>query len=78
MTTKVPNCRNCRSAMDEGWIADQGRHHSTVFEPKWIEGEPHHQRWMGIDWGITTKDAKQHAVTTWRCPRCGLLESYAL
>ena len=77
MSQHAPNCRHCRTAMDEGWVADRG-HGNSVTESKWIEGEPHHQRWLGVDWGISTKGKKSHEVTVWRCPKCGLLESYAL
>ncbi|MBL8863288.1 MAG: hypothetical protein JNK02_14925 [Planctomycetes bacterium] len=77
MSTKRPTCRHCRQSMDAGWIADRG-HGNSVAEAKWIEGEPRHQRWLGIDWGLTTKGTKQLEVTVWRCPQCGLLESYAL
>jgi hypothetical protein len=77
MPTNTPNCRNCRTAMDEGWVADR-HHNNSVSESKWVEGEPQHQRWLGIDFGITMKGKVTHEVTVWRCAKCGLLESYAL
>jgi hypothetical protein len=76
MSTKTPNCRTCREPMEEGWIADHG-HANVLREPKWIEGEPQLQRWLGINWGPSAKGKKQLVVTAWRCPRCGMLESYA-
>lgn len=76
MPTNPPTCRHCRVALEEGWVADRG-HANQLQQAKWTEGEPQMQRWLGINWGPTTKGKKQHDVSVWRCPQCGLLESYA-
>ena len=76
MSTRKPSCRNCRAPMEEGWIADRG-HGNQVTQEKWTQGEPEMQRWLGITWGPKTKGKKQFDVTAWRCPQCGMLESYA-
>ncbi len=39
---------------------------------QWIEGKPE-KRW----WGLNVKGRKKLTVITYRCGRCGLLESYA-
>jgi len=58
--------------MEAGYIADRG-HHSAPGEPRWVEGEPQRSFWTGLK----TKDRDVYGVTTFRCERCGYLESYA-
>ncbi len=77
MSQHRPTCRNCRTTMEEGWVADKS-HANSVDQAKWVAGEPQHQKWLGMNMGITTKGKKQFDVTVWRCDKCGLLESYAL
>ena len=43
-------------------------------QSQWAEGPPVRSMWTGIK---LEKGAK-HPVTTYRCPRCGYLESYAI
>lgn len=65
-------CPKCQSAMEEGFISDHTQSHSiTVSE--WIEGAPPDQSW----WGLKTGDKEKLRVMTFRCVRCGYLESYA-
>ncbi len=40
----------------------------------WYSGVPE-KAWWG---GLKTKGRDKHIVTTWRCRRCGYLESYAV
>jgi acetone carboxylase gamma subunit len=42
--------------------------------PTWVQGEPERSIWMGLKLG----DRRNLEVRTYRCPECGLLESYAL
>ena len=67
-----PECPKCQSSMAAGFIVDEG--YGTARVSPWQEGEPKKSFWSGI------KESKrdQLAVTTWRCTRCGYLESYAL
>jgi len=64
-------CPKCAGTMTDGYIADQGYGTHTV--PKWREGEPVKSMWVGLKLGGTTP----LEITTWRCRRCGYLESYA-
>ena len=57
--------------MEEGFIVDYTHHHSRVV-PEWVEGAPD-ERW----WGLKTGDKEKLKVETFRCVRCGYLESYA-
>jgi len=69
MTTS--DCPKCRSRMEEGFIRDgaDGAHERVA---RWIEGAPE----KGF-WGLRMKNKRHHDIATWRCTRCGYLESYA-
>lgn len=64
-------CPKCAGAISEGYVADQGYGSATV--ASWREGEPRKSIWVGLKLGGT----KPVEITTWRCGRCGYLESYA-
>jgi hypothetical protein len=57
--------------MEPGYTIDIG--YGTKALPKWVAGEPQKSIWTGLKLG--GKD--QLEVTTYRCRRCGYLESYA-
>ena len=40
---------------------------------KWVEGEPQYSIWTGLK----LRGKERLPVTTYRCSRCGFLESYA-
>ena len=48
-------------------------HANSRDKQKWVEGEPERSFWQGLK----TRDREQHPVRTFRCARCGYLESYA-
>ena len=57
--------------MDDGFIVDDTQ--GGVVQAQWTEGKPRHSFWLGI----RVPRQARHAVTTYRCPSCGYLESYA-
>lgn len=57
--------------MEPGYIVDEG--HGTRTVAKWIAGEPERSMWTGLK----TRGKAKLDVTTYRCRRCGYLESYA-
>ena len=57
--------------MDAGYTIDVG--YGTKAVPKWVAGAPEKSIWTGLKLG--GKD--QLEVSTYRCRRCGYLESYA-
>jgi hypothetical protein len=57
--------------MERGFIIDEGYGKRTV--ARWVLGEPETSIWTGVK--IRGKDKLD--VTTYRCRRCGYLESYA-
>ena len=65
-------CPRCRGNMFEGFIIDRGDHNSKNLQ-KWVEGEPIKSFWRGLE----TKDRDKYEVSTYRCDKCGYLESYA-
>jgi len=66
-------CLRCRGSMEPGFVVDRG-HHSSPGTQEWVEGEVERNFWSGIK----TKGRTKLAVRTYRCEKCGLLESYAL
>ena len=57
--------------MERGFIIDEGYGKRTV--PRWVLGEAEVSIWGGLK--IRGKDKLD--VATYRCRRCGYLESYA-
>jgi hypothetical protein len=58
--------------MVTGYAVDVGYGSSVV--PKWVEGEPVSSFWSS---GLKLRGKDQLPITTYRCHRCGYLESYA-
>ncbi len=67
-----PKCPTCSVSMETGFMIDRG-HGNSASAAKWAEGEPERSWWQGLK--LSGKE--QIAVTSYRCPRCGLLQSYA-
>ncbi len=65
------NCPRCTSGMEPGYMIDQG--HGTRTVPKWVAGLPRKSIWTGLK----LRGLDQVEVATYRCRRCGYLESYA-
>ena len=58
--------------MELGLVIDKG-HAGEMKVPEWLEGPPERSFWFGLK----TKGKERFAVQTFRCTRCGFLESYA-
>jgi hypothetical protein len=58
--------------MEEGFILDLGEGDSRRVA-QWVSGPPEPSFWMGLK----TKGKPKHPIRTFRCTRCGFLESYA-
>jgi hypothetical protein len=70
--SKPIECIRCRAQMESGWVPDNA--HSGLQRQNWSPGEPQPSFWTGLKVG---KD-QVIPVTTFRCPKCGYLESYAI
>jgi hypothetical protein len=57
--------------METGFILDYT--HGGVAQAAWVEGPPVKSFWLGIN----LKGKRRVPVETYRCPKCGVLESYA-
>ena len=65
-------CPKCRSRMHVGYLLERG-HADRRAAAAWIEGEPEASFWQGLK----TSGREVLETRTWRCERCGFLESYA-
>jgi hypothetical protein len=59
--------------MESGWVPDNT--HTGLQRENWCPGEPQPSFWTGL---AVEKRDKVIPVTTFRCPNCGYLESYAI
>lgn len=64
-------CGKCGGAMTVGVMVDHS--HGGAYPERWQKGEAIVSKW----WGLRQDKKAQLDVETWRCTRCGFLESYA-
>jgi hypothetical protein len=65
-------CPKCGGRMEPGFLLElKDGNQKTVTE--WVEGVPE-KGWFGT---TSTRGKRRLAIQTFRCTRCGLLESYA-
>lgn len=65
-------CPYCTVKLEEGFIIDR-QHYGAPSEQNWAEGTPVKSVWTGLK----LKGKKVLKVTSWRCPDCGFLASFA-
>ena len=70
MSTMNKRCPKCDSSMTLGAIVEKDQSMSTV--TTWLEG-PIVKGWFGLKF----RGKKPIEIQTYRCNRCGYLESYA-
>ena len=58
--------------MEPGFLIDKGDH-SMPSQQQWAEGIAERSFWSGLK----LKGREKILVVTFRCPRCGLLQSFA-
>ena len=68
---QAKECPKCMGAMVDGFVVDHTHGGATV--SSWIEGAAQKSIWTGIKLTGSTPIE----ITTWRCRRCGFIESYA-
>ena len=73
MSMPEPNCPACREPMEIGIVYDRA-HASSLHLAEWVKGPPQSGFWISFK----TKGKEKHTVIAYRCPRCGLLQHYAL
>lgn len=72
MSQRRPSCPKCGAGMELGAILDRGDG-NRLNTAEWLEGTPETSIWSGLK----TKGRERHPVQSYRCERCGYLESYA-
>jgi hypothetical protein len=58
--------------MEVGFIVDKGDYNVSA-QGEWVAGAPEPSFWGGMK----LKGRDKYPVLTYRCPRCGRLQSYA-
>lgn len=71
MTVPEPVCPKCNTAMEPGFVLDQS--YATNVQSTWVGGTAERSIWTGVK----LKGHQRLPITTFRCPACGYLESYA-
>lgn len=69
---RTRTCRDCGGRMAEGFVADD-TYGGTFDFGRWFAGTPA-RRWTG---GLKVRKKDGLEVATFRCERCGVLQSYA-
>ena len=69
--TEPGQCPKCAGAMEQGFLLDQT--YGTYAVASWVRGAPEKSLWTGVK----LKRKTRLTVATWRCRRCGFLESFA-
>lgn len=71
MREQSPECPQCRVPMEPGYMVDHG--YGVVYPTAWVAGTPEWSRWHGLK----LKKRAKLPVTSFRCSRCGRLDSFA-
>ncbi len=72
VTSPPPKCGKCGGDMQEGYVPDAGR--SGYDTAIWVAGRPE----FGLFGDAKISDKETYAVRTFRCIKCGFLESYTV
>lgn len=68
---RISECPRCSVTMEMGFIPEQSD--KGLHRPQWVEGEV----MVGLFSYFRLRKRRRIPFVTYRCPRCGLLESYA-
>ena len=71
MPSRSLSCPRCGGGMEQGFVVDQAQ--GAMKTQRWVQGAPEHSFWLGLK----LRGKRQRDVSTYRCGRCGYLESYA-
>jgi hypothetical protein len=72
MSTDHSGCPKCGGAMVQGFVVDF-HHGGSRRVSSWVEGAPQKSFWFGT----TAADPKGIPIGSFRCKKCGFLESFA-
>ena len=68
---RTPECPKCSRGMEAGYTLDLT--HGGQAQSSWVDGPPEKSFWLGLK----VSGHQRVPITTFRCPKCGYLESYA-
>ena len=68
---KSIECLRCHTPMEAGYVIDNT--HGGNVQERWSPGKPNSSFWTGLK----LEKEKLLSVISYRCPKCGMLESYA-
>ena len=74
--TPSARCPDCGEPMEEGWTTDAN--FASFTQTCWHRDPPEVETRLGSPVGTKATRAKMVPITSFRCPKCGLLKSYAL
>ena len=78
MAESSPTCPDCDARMVLGYLPEVLDHNMTGMTC-WLEGPPDLKTFFGFNTGLIKVNWKEVIpVSTFRCPSCGLLRSYAV
>jgi uncharacterized C2H2 Zn-finger protein len=66
-------CPKCNIQMQQGYILDSMYGNLVTTTSKWSKGKPK----KILTFALPSTEKKSIEITTYRCPECGYLESYA-
>jgi DNA-directed RNA polymerase subunit RPC12/RpoP len=69
----MDKCIRCDGQLEKGFLIDKGDSDITR-QARWASGEPSTSFWK---LSAIQSDSRMLPVTTYRCQRCGRLESFA-
>jgi Domain of unknown function (DUF6487) len=77
MITPEPKCPTCQNAMQQGFVVDFAYGEARAAD--WVEGPPRRSFWgRFVTGGVDVLGQERCEIVAFRCPRCGLLQNYAL
>ncbi len=62
--------------MEAGFQSDHG-HYGVVTQAKWVAGDPVKAKLFSLGEATRAQEKASLRIHTFRCPKCGLLDSYA-
>ncbi len=71
MIDEKKRCPKCAGVREEGYILDAI--HGGYKASEWVEGTPEKSFWVGLK----VSDRARLSIRSFRCVKCGYLESYA-
>ena len=72
MTERALECSKCGQEMEPGIILDN-KVGNEFAQSAWVDGQPEKNFWTGL----ALKGHQRLPIRTFRCTKCGYLESYA-